>query len=72
MCVNTMVLTRPMCRESHAATGKEKRREQARPEEEQARRRQRQVEALEQPERQQRLHDKAAGEGIDAERAASR
>ena len=41
--------------------------EQARPEEVQARRRQRQIEALEQPQRQQRLHDEAAGKGVDAE-----
>ena len=42
-------------------------REHAGPEEEQACGRQRQVEALEQPERQQRLHDQAARKGIQAE-----
>jgi hypothetical protein len=41
-----------------------KRAERRGPEEKQAGRRQRQVEALEQPEREQRLHDKAAGKGI--------
>jgi hypothetical protein len=39
----------------------------ARPEEKGAGRRQREVEALEQPKGQQRLDNKAAGEGIEAE-----
>ena len=62
-----MVLIRPMRFDSHAATGNEnalstlesRRRTGSRPK--------RQVEALEQPERQQRLHDEAAGKSIDAE-----
>ena len=66
MCVNTMVLIRPIGgRASRHREGKG--RKHARPEEEQARGAQRQIEALEEPERQQRLHDEAAGEGIEAE-----
>ena len=67
MCVHTIVFTRPIRPASHAATGKEKADEHARPEEEQPGLGQRQAEALEQPEREQRLHREAAGEGVDAE-----
>ena len=67
MCVNTIVLTSPMRRDSQAATGKEN--AESTPDQKKNRlaARQRQVEALEQPERQQRLDDEAAGEGIEAE-----
>ncbi len=56
-----------MRRESHAATGKEK--AESTPDQKKNRlaARQRQVEALEQPQRQQRLDDEAAGEGVEAE-----
>ena len=62
-----MVLIRPMRRDSQAATGNEIAPSRLEPEEKQARRFQRQIESLKQPQRQQRLHDKAAGKGIQAE-----
>ena len=68
--MNTMVLISPMRRESQAATGKEKA-ERTPDQEEQARGAKRQIEALEEPERQQRLDDEAPGKGIEAESAAS-
>ena len=67
MCVNTIVLTRPMRRDSHAATGNEK--AESTPDQKKNRPagRQRQPELAEQPQRDQRLHGKSAGKGIDAE-----
>src|ERR1700736_2876152 len=46
---------------------KRKRAQQARAEEIQAGRFKRQIESLEQPQRQQRLHDEGAGEGVQTE-----
>ena len=65
--VNTIVLIRPMRRDSHAATGKENAENTPDQKKKSTGRRQRHVEPLEQPQRQQRLDHEAAGEGIEAE-----
>ena len=71
MWVNTMVLIRPIRPASQAATGNENAPSRLEAKKIEARRRQRQVEALEQPQRQQRLHDKTARKGSMLNSAAS-
>ncbi len=69
MCVNTIVLSRPMRSATQGAASCERGRQQAGPEEEIAGGGEREAEALEQPERQQRIDHQAAGEGVDARTA---
>ena len=65
MCVNTIVLTRPIRRASHAATGCENAASTPDQKKNMPAARQRHAEPLEQIERQQRLHDEAAGEAVE-------
>ena len=67
MCVNTIVLMSPMRRDSQAATGNEKAESTPDQKKKTPAADERHVEALEQPQRQERLDDEAAGEGIEAE-----
>ncbi len=67
MWVNTIVFTSPMRPASQAATGKEKADSTPDHRKKNAGLGERQSEPAEEPQRQQRLHREAAGEGVDAE-----
>lgn len=70
-CVKAIVLTRPIRRAIGTATRLGDGRQQPGPEEDRPRRGKRGAEPLEQPERKKRLHDKAAGERMRLNNAAS-
>ena len=71
-CVNTIVLTSPKRVAMRTATRYEHRGQDAGPEEQRAGGGERQRERLVQPQREHRLHDEAAAEGVEAEERRER